>query len=861
MLELVLRFIPNPVKAQVRDRAVDLLVEAAPDDTWRKRLLALRSDGAFRLAFENSLERAVQRFAAEYDDPALVDALTQSTRFWDLPGVQRALREIVVRPSSYLVPERDILLQSFAEIVPDVPFERVERAVRFFMQCLAEEVINIPQLSELYHNQLLNALLKSHQSQTEYQKKLYELEIKREQERPALPENSAQSQLLLAAPADQSPPSPKPVGPKVYHNLPRPDYEVFVGREQEKAAIIERLSPKKQMYVISIDGVGGVGKSALALDVAYHFLNNAPTLPPEERFEAIVWTSAKQTVLTTDGIISRPQAQVLRCLDGIYTAISVTLGREDIRRARPEEQALLVSAALSERRTLLIIDNLETIDDDTIMDFLHELPYPTKAIVTTRHRINVAYPVRLTGLPEADALALIRHECEEKGVTLNEEEAQELFRRTGGLPLAIGWSIGLMGFNYPVKSVLARLGSPKSDIIKFSFQTSVDAIQGKDAYKLLLALSLFAKDASREALGYVAGFGEDELSRDMALADLERLSLANRKGGRFSLLPLTKTFASHKLDKDEQLKTELHEKWISFFFEFCRKERGTSYREINQLDVEIPNMLGFLDWCWINNRPDTLVNFLFNVTKLFWARGYWTELTYYLRLAYDKMGGREGTQVIVGKLAYELAGINYLRGELDSAESLLLQALDIFEELQDFQFVRRVSRNLVQVYTDSGGLEKARFFLEKAYQAAIVSDTSSRATFKLKRYHAPLEIVAGNFDLAAQLLEETINYYEGLNLPETSTFTMSHALLGRVEIYRQRYEVAQTELEHALDLAHRTEVKSDLAFVAQSIALLKEATGEKDEALTYASAALSLYKQLNMKVRIAETEQIIMHCR
>ena len=67
-----------------------------------------------------------------------------------------------------------------------------------------------------------------------------------------------------------------------------------------------------------------------------------------------------------------------------------------------------------------------------------------------------------------------------------------------------------MGFNYPVKSVLARLGSPNSDIIKFSFQTSVDAIQGKDAYKLLLALSLFAKDASREALGYVAGFGEDE---------------------------------------------------------------------------------------------------------------------------------------------------------------------------------------------------------------------------------------------------------------------------------------------------------------------------------------------------------------
>jgi len=31
------------------------------------------------------------------------------------------------------------------------------------------------------------------------------------------------------------------------------------------------------------------------------------------------------------------------------------------------------------------------------------LPDPTKAIVTTRHRIDVAYPVRLLGMPQAEA--------------------------------------------------------------------------------------------------------------------------------------------------------------------------------------------------------------------------------------------------------------------------------------------------------------------------------------------------------------------------------------------------------------------------------------------------------------------------
>lgn len=101
--------------------------------------------------------------------------------------------------------------------------------------------------------------------------------------------------------------------------------------------------------------------------------------------------------------------------------------------------------ALIQQRTLLIVDNLETVDDEAVMDFLRELPAPTKAIVTTRHRIDVAYPVRLVGMPWEDAQALIEQECEKKGVTLDAQDAERLFDRTGGVPLAIVWSVGLMG--------------------------------------------------------------------------------------------------------------------------------------------------------------------------------------------------------------------------------------------------------------------------------------------------------------------------------------------------------------------------------------------------------------------------------
>ena len=50
--------------------------------------------------------------------------------------------------------------------------------------------------------------------------------------------------------------------------------------------------------MITIDGYGGIGKSALALEVAENYGHYFDQLPKAERFDAIIWTTAKQTVLT-----------------------------------------------------------------------------------------------------------------------------------------------------------------------------------------------------------------------------------------------------------------------------------------------------------------------------------------------------------------------------------------------------------------------------------------------------------------------------------------------------------------------------------------------------------------------------------
>jgi len=239
---------------------------------------------------------------------------------------------------------------------------------------------------------------------------------------------------------------------------------------------------------MTIDGIGGIGKSALALEVADSYRRMVDKLAAPDRFEVIIWTTAKLTVLTGQGIITRSQS--LRTLDDIYSTIAVVLQREDITRARPADQDEIVRQALSHQRTLLIVDNLETVDDERVMAFLRDVPSPTKVIVTTRHRLDVAYPVRVVGMGEEEALQLIADQAQLKELTLTTDQAKQLYARTGGVPLALTWSLAQMGFGYGVESVLTRLGQPNNDVAKFCFEAAVERIKTKPAYKLLLAFKM-----------------------------------------------------------------------------------------------------------------------------------------------------------------------------------------------------------------------------------------------------------------------------------------------------------------------------------------------------------------------------------
>ena len=73
------------------------------------------------------------------------------------------------------------------------------------------------------------------------------------------------------------------------HNLPACPYRKFFGREESVEKISNTLLCGGT-FIASIDGVGGIGKTALA----YHFCESV--LLPSGEFDYLVWLTSKKVV-------------------------------------------------------------------------------------------------------------------------------------------------------------------------------------------------------------------------------------------------------------------------------------------------------------------------------------------------------------------------------------------------------------------------------------------------------------------------------------------------------------------------------------------------------------------------------------
>lgn len=321
-------------------------------------------------------------------------------------------------------------------------------------------------------------------------------------------------------------------------------FDSFIGRDELRERVVGAVTKDPRIWIINVHGPGGVGKSALVNWSAYHFYE-------ERTFEAILHLTAKETVLTQAGI--QAAARSLYSLENLLDHILLTF--EEAPPADLESKRKTAVEMLSAWSTLLVLDNMETVSDGRIVEFLQSLPPGTQAkvLLTSRQKTGGwELPLPVTELTEEEVAKFLATKSREMGVDfpLDEEIPYRVWEASGGLPLAIQWIIGQYKRLGRIKPVLSSVGRKDSPVLEFSFR-NIWNVLSPDAKAILALMTIFDTPPTAQDICIATEWNSDPVER--ALSELADVTLVTRtiqsSDGRvvYTALPITLSFARHQL--------------------------------------------------------------------------------------------------------------------------------------------------------------------------------------------------------------------------------------------------------------------------------------------------------------------------
>lgn len=282
-----------------------------------------------------------------------------------------------------------------------------------------------------------------------------------------------------------------------------PSRRPFFGRDKELGIIAKVLQPEHVGWGVVLDGPGGIGKTALAVEAAH--------LAPAEHYPLKLFITAKGRRLDPDGEHALQDHRV-DDFNALLSEIGLALGREDVPKATAGQRPDLVRHALAVHRALLVVDNLESFtptERRRLYDLLEALPRTCRALVTSRRREDTsARTLRLDKL-DAEAANQLLDSLGEKSSSiaqLTPEERRRLYAETGGNPLLLTWTAGQLGRTKgrcrTVQDAVSRLQeahrlqtvNEKNGPLEFIFGDLLDTFT-EDETAVLAALAHFTEPA------------------------------------------------------------------------------------------------------------------------------------------------------------------------------------------------------------------------------------------------------------------------------------------------------------------------------------------------------------------------------
>ncbi|HZF09577.1 MAG TPA: toll/interleukin-1 receptor domain-containing protein [Thermoanaerobaculia bacterium] len=519
----------------------------------------------------------------------------------------------------------------------------------------------------------------------------------------------------------------------------RPD---FIGRAQELDSVIASFKHPRS-WLTAIEGIAGIGKTSLAIQAAYVAVEDGI-------FDAAVFNTAKDSDLSLQDVM----VSILRTL-------------QDNANLEEYDQVQLTHRLLKTWKTLVIIDNFNTIERDrsSISSFLSDLPPPSKALIASRRLEKLeATHVAVGQMREGDALRLLRSEWSRYYPGQKKRpKLRIIWERTGGNPLFMKLAMARFKKGLSLDRILDALDRAKGET--FSFYEDLWDEMSDDARLVLCGLAIFAAPARWDSLLATTGLTEERLEAaiealvEMILVEASEETADTMRG--YQLHPLTKKFAESKLQENPSLQNEMRRQFVIHFLGITRQHGGRAWDNYGALDREQKNIFGAMDLLATMEDWKDLVDITMQVRHFVLRQDRFSlvppnRLSGYLAQA--KYVCEKGLAAAVKansrkdecRFLLELGNIEIIRGKLEAARSHLVHCIELCKEIDDPKRGIMALRRLAHIEVRQNRREAARELYQESLSAAeTLADAIGIA--RCLRSLGDLAFEEGKFEEAADL--------------------------------------------------------------------------------------------------------------
>ena len=633
--------------------------------------------------------------------------------------------------------------------------------------------------------------------------------------------------------------------PDLPHNLPQ-RRGLFVGRERDIENVFEAL--KSPWHLTCIIGIGGMGKTSLAIEIANQIITATSSEIPE--FEGVVWITSDNQEISLERIIE---------------TIARTLNYSNMAKLDDKDKHDAIYKLLQRQKILLIIDNFDTIVDEQVMDFLLQIPEPSRGLITSRENFfEQAWTIVLRGLEKHEIIKLIKTEGQRHGLNsigdFDDEFFIPLYDVTQGIPLAIKWALGQVGQRgQSLDSVLQALRSGRGNLFELIFNKSKD-ILSISSCQVLAVMPYFPEPALISAIEAISGIERFELEE--ALGQLVGMSLVDSNNEldirkkRYSIHSLTRFFALSEFKLSAEAENSAFERLVVFFEDYVKKHGGFwNEAGFELLFPDLPNIFKIINWCWDHSK-DKVRGFamFYEITDLMMIKGYWQDLFSMAKRAID-IAASVGDEAYLA--LFKVWPVSWLlrhKGQLDAAQQELVVALSIFQKMNDEKGIAYAKRNLGRIAEEKGKFNLAEEYFVDALHFHQ-NDNDKRLVYFVTSNLASLALKKGDLDKARELSNSVLDSARQFNDPLRTANLIQ--ILAQIAFQQKKFEKAKEFFEEVLICMKKADRLDGVADTMKDIALVEIELGQIQNAIPMLLISKTIYTQLDINYQVTEIDELL----